>query len=202
VPSNPRDSADLCSVADRRTTERHHSVLQLGLVKAGNLAQLALVLNVGCGGLHLRVFGNLPRHNQLRVNLRGGHTFAGRLAWQHGCDVGMQFHAPLSQAELSAVLSQPERNARAPRLTTEIKVLVRSGATRRPGTMLNISPRGAGITMANPDLPQRSIKLGIPGLGTLDAQLRWKNGNLAGVSFNEVVLLRNLARCIQASAID
>ncbi|WP_407822112.1 PilZ domain-containing protein [Sphingomonas arvum] len=147
------------------------------------------------------MFGEAPASRELTIKLRGGHTYSGRVAWQKGHETGIQFYSPLSQSELEAVLCAPVNGARAPRLSTSTKVLVRSGASVSAGTMVNVSPRGAGLTLADPEFLQPSIKLGIPGLGTLGAQIRWQKGNQAGVSFNEVVLLKDLARCIQASAI-
>jgi len=187
---------------ERRVHERsvHGSnvtVLQIAILESVEERQLCLVQNVSETGMKIRAYGNLPSEDEVTVRLRGERAIAARIVWRDAPFLGVRFLDELSSKQIEMVDVAGEL-ARAPRLDVDMRILARCGATIRPGRLRNISPSGARIELPRLQLSQRELHLRLPGLGSIDAQVRWSRGSDVGISFNRSLLMSELALLVAA----
>lgn len=196
LPKTPAEA-----VCDRRSGDRQLMVLQLGILVSGTEHVPGLILDVGRGGLRFRSFKRPNMGSALRITLKGFGSVPCRLAWQRDDLLGLSFLKPLQQDELEKLLTTLA-STRSPRLKTDLKVMMRSGAKTHVVRLLNISPRGAGLELGEIELQYSSIHLRLPGTKGVDGQVRWMRDGRVGVAFNDALNLRQLAEEIRALGVS
>lgn len=180
---------DLQSVGlERRSAGRVVNILQFGKVSSSGRLLPCVVVNVGEGGLQLRLHRDNPLHGSVTIELRGDLTLQGSIAWQRGRSVGISFASPLTETEFQMIKLANSAGTRIPRLPLCVKGMARDGANLSPFEMLNISPAGAGIRI-DAELPFAGpVTLILPKIGAVPAQVCWRDGSSAGVRFNRPLL--------------
>lgn len=187
-------------VGERRCADRQLTMLQLGILENNGEHHPGLILDLGSGGLQFRLFDHVKLGSNIHVKMKGGRCYAGSVAWQRGDLVGISFAEELSPSELQQLLLTLAQ-ARSPRLETNLKVLLRNGASTHVAQLRNISPRGAGLQIGGIKLPFRVVHLRVPGLGNIDGQVRWIQDDNVGIIFNEALSVRQLAMGIRAHGV-
>ena len=185
---------------ERRSSARHVNVLQMALLEVADHRQLCLVLNVGQKGMKVRIFGALKGDN-VSIRLRGGEAFMARVVWRDAQLVGLEFAEDCLNSLPLLTTGGQDGLTRTPRLDLDLKIVVRCGAQIRAGRIRNISPAGARIELPKLQVSHSDIHLRLPGLGLIDAQVRWKSGIDVGVSFNRSLLFKELAQVVASSHI-
>ena len=190
--------ADIMIDSERRGSARHVNVLQMALLGVADHWQLCLVLNVGQRGVKARIFGDLKGDN-VTLKLRGGEALAARVVWRDAQLVGLEFAEDGLNSLPLLTFGGQDGLARAPRLDLDLKIVVRCGAQIRAGRIQNISPAGARLELPRLRVSHPDLHLRLPGLGLIDAQVRWKSGSDVGVSFNRSLLFKELAQVVASS---
>lgn len=189
------------TASERRQGERYITVLQLGVLRCADQVQLCLIVNISQGGMKIRVYGEVPDVDTVSVQLRGGETVNGRIAWRESEVIGVSFVEELQSERLLALLQPAGQGARAPRLDVELALSVRSEAVILRAVLRNISPAGARLEFPACQPAGRNVQINLPKIGAVDCQVRWRAGNEVGVSFNRPLLLKDLSQAIGPQAL-
>jgi len=173
---------------ERRSGQRVVNVLQFATISVDDKLQPCVVVNMGSGGLQLRLHQQLALEGPVEIGLRGGVVLRGSVAWQTARAVGISFSDPLTESEYNELLVASGPGTRVPRIPLQVKGMARSGATLTPFVMVNVSPAGAGL-LIDEALPfEGAITLILPRIGAIPAQIRWRRDSTAGVVFSRPLL--------------
>jgi len=191
-------ATDIMTVTERRSSARHLNVLQTALLEVADHQQLCLVLNISQRGMKVRIFGAL-RGDHATVRLRGGEALVAKVVWKDAELVGLEFAQDCFDSLSLLTTGGQEGLTRTPRLDLDLRIVVRCGAQIRAGRIRNISPAGARIELPRLQVSHPDLHLRLPGLGLIDAQVRWTKGSDVGVSFNRSLLFKELAQVVASS---
>ena len=91
---------------DRRTGERHLTLLRVGALIIGERRELCLIKNVSAGGMLIRAYCDIALGTPISIELKHGETISGVAQWiKDGC-VGVTFDQPV---DVIALLSGHRR---------------------------------------------------------------------------------------------
>lgn len=90
------------SILERRRFYRRETDIY-AVIRNEPVVHPARILDVSAGGMRIKDVGGVRRGSDISVQLIGGETFSGRVAWVRDYEVGLEFHRPLeSNARLLA----------------------------------------------------------------------------------------------------
>lgn len=184
---------------DRREAERHRTILRVGVLEtdAGG-RQLCLIKNVSRGGMRACIYARLKPETPVRVEMKNGYRVAGRIVWAKADHVGIAFDRPVPIEEVlsTEVNCADGRHARLPRIECNRLASIRCGAKIHRGRLLDISQGGVKMDVGE-RLPQGDAIVLLPLLYPVPGTVRWSDGRLAGIGFNEPIPFRRLVEWIK-----
>lgn len=174
---------------ERRTGQRHISILRVGKVVTPRGEDLCLIRNISAGGLMARVYTRLDVGQHVLFELRADRRLAGVVRWVRDDNVGVQFDDPI---DVAAVLSdrdltESEHRPRAPRLSRPCKAKLRVGARYHRVTVRDISQGGAKIEAPVALAVDTDIILTLDGFRAVAGSIRWSRDGQSGIAFNQVI---------------
>ena len=102
----------------RRTGERHLSLLRVGILSVAGRRELCLVRNISAGGMMIRVYSHIDEGDRASVELKQGEPIAGVVRWvEDGC-IGVHFGAPIDVISLISTSLEGPR-PRMPRIAVD-----------------------------------------------------------------------------------
>lgn len=185
---------------ERRSDVRLVNVLQFATIQDQLGCHPCLVMNIGVGGLQVRLHRMVDLIGTLTVELRGDFRIAGDVAWRQNTTVGIQFLEELTWSSVLAVAATAGPRSRAPRLPLKLRIMARWGARLVPVMIRNITPAGARLQIGAGALDERNMTLSIPGVGPRGAQIRWHNEREMGVLFHHPLLGHELASLLNTTS--
>lgn len=181
-------SDDLPRPSDRRSGERHLTLLRVGSLTIGDRRELCLIRNLSAGGMLIRAYSQIREGETLSVELKQGEAVAGRARWVQDDSVGVIFDDPIDVLDLlSASLDGPK--PRMPRVEVEGVAWVREGAVVARASVRDVSQGGAKIETSKALTVGGEVVVTLSGLAPVSAVVRWRDGDLYGVTFVKVVAL-------------
>lgn len=84
--------------SDRRKFSRKMTEL-FAVARNGLDVQSGAIADVSLGGMRLKEISNIEPGTPLIVQLIGGETYIGVVAWSRGEEVGIEFHKPLDPTD-------------------------------------------------------------------------------------------------------
>ncbi len=192
-------SNDVPTPLERRETPRNLSVLRTAILRTSFGEELCLVRNISAGGLMAHVYSDLKPGDPATVEFKSEISVRGHVVWSRDNLVGIQF---AQLVDVFDVLSDHQGlaagilHSRAPRVEVRASARLRSGADYQPVMLLNISQGGAKLQLTKPDELKSDLVLMADGLPRLPGSLRWRRGDAAGISFNEVIPFADVARWV------
>jgi hypothetical protein len=123
----------------------------------------------------------------------------GHVVWSRDRLVGIQFTQLINVSEVLADHRDPtagDYQSRLPRIEVHSPARLRSGGQYQPVVLCNISQGGAKLRLGKPDDLKTDVVLIANGLPRLPGSVRWRRGEYAGISFNEVIPFPDVARWI------
>ena len=194
-PHNLQPDSRLDAEAERRGDERHRAVMRVGVFENGQQTYVCLVRNLSLTGLQAQVFCSVVPGHRISVRLREDELLTGVVMWRKDDLIGMRFDQPLSESALSqALVETGARKPRVPRIAVNATGILRISSRIYRASLIDISPRGAGMTLDRPPQEMGQACLSMPGLSPIPAQIRWANQTSVGLSFNETLPLPSLAQ--------
>ena len=181
---------------DRRTGERHLTLLRVGALIIGERRELCLIKNVSAGGMLIRAYCDIALGTPISIELKHGEPIGGIARWiKDGC-VGVTFDEPV---DVIALLSGPPEGPRPrmPRVEVgSIAWLREDGSTHRARTV-NVSQGGVKIECAAAIPVGAEVTVSLPGLSPRAGTVRWADSGAYGVTFNQVIALPDLVAWLQ-----
>jgi hypothetical protein len=172
----------LVEVADE---EADPSVLQPGAIVAGSIRQVCLIRKISAGGAILHADIPMEEGRRLELELETGEHLDGRIVWQRGSELGLQFDEAIDVLPILArnLVSQPGERRRMPRVEVSCPARLEIGSRNLLATVRDISQGGAKIESPIPLEVDREIVLSPERLQPLTGRTVWVDGCIAGVSF-------------------
>lgn len=174
---------------ERRRQERHIRILRVGVLFFEGRTELCLIRNISSGGLMAHVYSAVKEGERVKVELKTNQKVAGRVAWTEGSDAGIAFDSPVDIVELLA--NPPILNngwkPRSPRVEVDRSATLRAGARTWWVRTRDISQSGVKVELDQPIDIGTNVVLTLEQLGPIPGVLRWQDGPVCGVEFNQLI---------------
>lgn len=184
---------------ERRGNARHITILRVALLHTADTKELCVVRNISAGGLSARVYRSFAVGETVQVEFRSDERLEGSVRWVREFEIGIAFP---EEIDVEAVLAsrwatEDGRRQRLPRVELQCRCQLRIGSRSYLATLQDISQGGAKVQLRRPLQGTDNAILTLPDLGWLEGSVRWSNGLIAGLAFNERLPFEVLVRWIQ-----
>lgn len=184
------------SAPERRTGERHLSLLRVGSMKIGDRRELCLIKNISAGGMLIRAYCKVAAETAVSIELKQGEAVEGIARWVDGDFVGIEFDEPIDVIDLLSLSAEGPR-PRLPRVEVNCTGSIREGAFSHRCKAINISQGGMKVqSQASFDVGAE-VTISLFGLPPCSGTVRWREGDHYGVTFSRLVPLPALVSWLQ-----
>jgi len=192
TPSPLVQDATAMSAREARLT----TILLIARLTTETRDDLCRVRNLSSGGMRIETLSPVTFGERACVELKNGAIVQGVVVWTTYPEIGLRFDQPVNIAEL---LAPPVRNAaaqmpRSLRLATRCPVTLRRDGHIMSGVLKDVSLGGARIAVSGAARIGDKVVLGIPGLESRRATIRWVANGFVGLAFAETVAFDELSR--------
>ena len=181
---------------ERRTGERHLSLLRVGALMIGDRRELCLIRNISAGGMLIRAYSEIEEGTRLSVELKQGEAVNGVARWAKDECVGVTFDKPIDVLGLISSTNDGQR-PRMPRIEVHCTAWVRDDGTVHRMKVSNISQGGVRVESSAELVPGAEVVVTLNGLPPQSGIVRWKDGTAYGITFNGVIALSDLVAWLQ-----
>jgi hypothetical protein len=174
---------------DRRTDPRHLTILRVGALIGATGRELCLIRNISSGGVMAHVYGRHAEGEGVALELKSNQEITGRVVWAEGSNIGIRFHEPIDVAEMlsSQAVIESGLRPRLPRVEVDRLATLRFGSRLWGVNTRDISQGGVKIETDEPVEPGSEVVLTLEKFRPLQGVVRWCNGGLAGIAFNQLI---------------
>jgi hypothetical protein len=177
-------------VPERRSGERHLSLLRVGSLMIGDRRELCLIKNVSAGGMLIRAYCPVETGTRITIELKQGEPIAGTAKWTKDDCVGVTFDEPIDILALLSTADGPR--PRMPRVEVDCTAWIRVDADVHRARAVNISQGGIKIECRSEIAAGADVIVSLNGLPPCPGIVRWSDGGAYGVTFNRVLALPEL----------
>jgi hypothetical protein len=181
---------------ERRTGERHLSLLRVGAMTIGDRRELCLIKNISAGGMLIRAYCRVAPGTVLGIELKQGEPVSGVARWVDGDSVGVEFDSPIDVIDLLSLSAEGPR-PRLPRVEVNCMGSIREGAIANRCKAINISQGGIKVDCSAAIGVGAEVTISLFGLQPCSGIVRWRDGNCYGVTFNRQLPLPVLVAWLQ-----
>jgi hypothetical protein len=182
--------------SERRTDERHLSLLRVGSLSIGDRRELCLIRNVSAGGMLIRAYCPIAPGTRVAIELKQGEPIGGVASWAKNECVGVTFDQPIDVLDLLSSSEQGPR-PRMPRVEIDCTASVRVDSIIHRARATDISQGGLRIEFRE-ELPvDVDVVVTLAGLDPWAGLIRWSSDGAYGISFNRVLPLPVLVSWLQ-----
>lgn len=177
------------SPPERRSQERHLTILRVGTLILDGRRELCLVRNISAGGLMAHVYCTLEAGQKVTVEIRSNHQVDGRVVWVDQANAGIEFDTPIDVTELlanPAVLDNGWK-PRPPRVEVDRLATLRVGAKTYWVHTRDVSQGGVKVESDQPLDPGSDVVVTLEHFRPVAGVVRWQNGTVCGIAFNELI---------------
>lgn len=191
------DAAPVVPVApDRRTGERHLSLLRVGSLKIGDRRELCLIKNISAGGMLIRAYCPVPADCPVSVELKQGEPVNGIARWVRDGFAGIEFDEPIDVLDLLSLSAEGPR-PRMPRVEVSCIGSIREGAITHRCKAINISQGGIKVESRAAIAVGAEVTVSLFGLQPCSGTVRWRDDNCYGITFSRTLSLPALVSWLQ-----
>ncbi|HEY0412017.1 MAG TPA: PilZ domain-containing protein [Allosphingosinicella sp.] len=179
---------------ERRRDPRHLTILRVGALISERGRELCLIRNISAGGIMAHVYSHRERGERVAIELKSNERIAGEVVWISDSNVGIEFEAPVDVAEMlssQAVLENGWR-PRLPRVEVDRLATLRCGARFYGVNTRDISQGGVKIETDQALELGAAVVLALDKFRPLHGAVRWCDGGLAGIAFNQLIPFHEL----------
>ncbi len=178
---------------DRRTGTRYTTLLRVGVLETEGGKELCLIRNISAGGLMANVYSEIRKGSRSSVELKSGHQVAGTVVWTQDGSIGLQFDAAIDVADVltASADASGSRRPRMPRIEVDCFASVRAGARTYRARTLDVSQGGVKLQV-DAELQPGEVVVAMSGFRPIHGVVRWCDGAVAGIAFNQVIPLGEL----------
>jgi len=181
---------------DRRTGERHLTLLRVGSLIIGDKRELCLIKNISAGGMLIRAYCDIALGTAISIELKQGEPIGGIARWiKDGC-VGVTFDQPVDVIALLSSSAEGPR-PRMPRVEAGCGATLRQDGSIHRARTINISQGGMKVECAAAIPVGAEVTISLAGLAPCAGKIRWADSGTYGVAFNRVIALPDLVAWLQ-----
>lgn len=181
---------------ERRTGERHLSLLRVGSLKIGERRELCLIKNISAGGMLIRAYCPVPEGSCVSVELKQGEPVSGTARWVSDGFVGVEFEQPIDVLELLSLSAEGPR-PRMPRVEVDCAGSIREGAVTHRCKAINISQGGIKVGSRASIAVGAEVTVSLWGLQPCTGTVRWREDDCYGITFSRMLPLPALVSWLQ-----
>jgi hypothetical protein len=174
-------------VPERRSGERHLSLLRVGSLMIGDRRELCLIRNISAGGMLIRAYCPVEPGTPITIELKQGEPISGIAKWTKDDCVGVSFDEPVDVIALLSAADGPR--PRMPRVEIDCTAWVRVDATVHRAQALNISQGGIKVECRSEIAPGSDAIVSLTGLQPCPGTVRWSDNGAYGITFNRILPL-------------
>jgi hypothetical protein len=184
--------------AERRREARHTLILRVGVLEQNGKSSLCLVKNISSSGVQLKCYATPDVGAEASIRVADEAPLKGQLLWMDGDVAGMSFDAELDAAGLLRVQQKlrPNRRRTTPRVNVQAAACLRTGGRICRAVVCDISSMGARIKTTSPLRPGDRAIVTLNELPSLEAFVRWSEGDEAGLVFETPIPMQIIAQWI------
>lgn len=176
---------------DRRSANRHVSVLVLAKVITEGVAQMCKVRDISSTGMRIETRAALRPDQTLSVEFRSGRRVDGVVRWVREPHAGIEFASELA---VEILLGHADRTTiaprtRLPRFERTAEVVVKRDQLQKPARLLNISMTGACLGDTDAFRVHDPVVVTIDGLAPRSGEVMWVEDGKIGVRFLQSIEL-------------
>lgn len=191
------DAAPIVSATpERRTGERHLSLLRVGSLKIGDRRELCLIKNISAGGMLIRAYCPIPEGCPVSVELKQGEAVSGVARWVRDGFAGIEFDEAIDVLDLLSLSAEGPR-PRMPRVEVSCIGSVREGATTHRCKAINISQGGIKVESRASIAVGAEVTVSLFGLQPCSGTVRWRDETFYGITFSPMLPLPALVTWLQ-----
>lgn len=180
------------SAPDRREGQRYMTVLQAGKIVTDHVQELCLIRNISAGGMMAEIFVPLEQGETVAIEFKAGAMARGLVRWVENGRTGIEFIEPIDVHKVLA----PNGNRlspRSPRLNIDGMAEIEIGDDCHMLQVFDISQGGLKVARSRKFEIGLDVMISIEGLPVRSGVVRWIEGNYAGIGFNRVMPLDQVA---------
>ena len=181
---------------ERRTGERHLSLLRVGSMKIGDRRELCLIKNISAGGMLIRAYCTVPLGCAVSIELKQGEPVEGIARWVRDDYVGVEFEQPIDVIDLLSLSAEGPR-PRLPRVEVNSTGSVREGAITHRCKAINISQGGIKLQSQGTIEVGAEVTVSLFGLQPCSGTVRWREEDCYGITFDRLLPLPALVSWLQ-----
>ena len=181
---------------ERRSGERHLSLLRVGALTIDGRRELCLIRNISAGGMLIRAYSKIKTGTHLAIELKQGEKVSGIARWTKDECVGVRLDSPIDVLALISNANDGQR-PRMPRIEVHCTAWVREDGTVHRMNASNVSQGGVRVE-GKASLPiGADVIVTLTGLPPHPGVVRWQDGSSYGITFNRVFALSELVEWLQ-----
>ncbi|MFM5906543.1 MAG: PilZ domain-containing protein [Novosphingobium sp.] len=179
---------------DRREEQRLVLLLRPAKLLCRSGEYLCILRDVASKGARLRLFHPLPAEAHMVLELSNGDRYDVEKVWERDDQAGFVFQ---SNAPLDHLLEERSRFRKRPlRARIALDATITANGVAALARIKDISQQGGNIECEAAFARDQRVSLTAPGLGKVDAKVRWKRGTRVGLVFEQTFRLDQLARLL------
>lgn len=179
--------------SELRSAPRYALLIRTAKIIADGREYLCIIRDASATGLKIRLFSDLPKAQDLAVELTTGDRYPVKLVWQADDYAGLRFPQEIDVERLL-----DESRGRFPRRQIRLQIVLggvlHSGGEAVPVTFHNLSQQGACIDSEKWLLMNELVRLETGVTQPLYAKVRWRSHPRYGLIFEHTFRLEELAR--------
>lgn len=144
------------------------------------------VRKLSAAGATLRLHAAVEEGDRFTLELDNGQTIDGEISWVDEDESGFLFDTPIDVVGALArnLAHLPAERRRVPRVELHQTVSIRRGNKVQFARTRDVSQAGVGIEAEFPLEPDEEVQIAFDGLRPIEGQVRWSNGQHAGIAFD------------------
>lgn len=178
--------------SERRSGQRYMSVLQAGKIITDSMQELCLIRNLSSRGVMAVIFAPVKVGTRIQIEFKAGARVKGTVRWVKEDRAGIEFEEEIDIHALLAPSAGP-MTPRAPRLSIDGNAKILLGGDHDYVKVIDISQGGMKVTCPRHWDVGEDVVVEIEGLPIRASVIRWIREGQAGISFNRVMPLEQVA---------
>jgi hypothetical protein len=191
-PDAAGQAAPAPSTGEHRAATRYTPLIRTAKITGEAGEFLCVVSDISATGVSVRLFHPLPRDGALKLEMPNGEELPIEPVWSEDGRAGFRFVSPV---ELSRVLSGHSKWPKRPiRLNLDMPATLSGLFGHLDATIRNISLQGAQIECMTRLAIDQRLRLSNEVLPEIVTKVRWRNGKLYGLVFDNTFQFADLAK--------
>jgi hypothetical protein len=184
---------------ERRSAQRHLTILRVGALTIDGERELCLVRNISAGGVMAHVYRTISVGTRVTIEIKNDEALPGRVIWASDANIGIEFDRKIDVPGLLATskILGDGRRARRPRVEVDRGAKIRCGGEVHRVQLRDISQGGIKIATDQPLTAEADVVVTLDGFRPLAGIVRWQHQGQCGISFIQMIPIGELCEWLR-----